>query len=302
MPPGFDFPEEGFANVMEKVLIAGCGDLGQRTARRLLSQSHAVWGLRRHPPADEAGGLRWLAADMTRPGTLAGLPQGITRIVFAMAPDARDEAAYRAAFLQAPRNLLEALDTASLQRVVFVSSSAVYGDHQGDWVDEQTPENPPGFNGRILLEAEQALARQPFTTVVLRLAGLYGPGRIQLLDRIRRGLARAPRAVPHWSNRIHIDDAAAAVGHLLALPNPEEIYLGSDSTPLPLHVLYEHIAGQLAAPAVPDGPPPSGVGSKRLSNRRLLESGLALAWPDSRAGYTELIRESRPTGPDSTNQ
>lgn len=301
MPAGSGF-SEGFAIVMEKVLIAGCGDLGQRAARRLLSQGHAVWGLRRHPPPDEASGLRWLAADMTRPDTLAGLPQGITRIVFAMTPDARDEAAYRAAFLQAPRNLLQALDTASLQRVVFVSSSAVYGDHQGGWVDERTPEHPPGFNGRILLKAEQALAGQPFTIIALRLAGLYGPGRTQLLDRIRRGVARAPRAVPHWSNRIHIDDAAAAVAHLLALPNPDAIYLGSDSTPLPLHVLYEHIAGQLAAPAVPDGPPPSGVGSKRLSNRRLLESGLVLAWPDSRDGYAELIRESRPAVPDGTNQ
>lgn len=286
----------------EKVLIAGCGDLGHRTARRLLAQGHAVWGLRRRPPAGDTGGLRWLAADMTQPATLARLPRGITQIVFTMTPDAREEAAYRAAFLHAPQNLLEKLDTTSLQRVLFVSSSAVYGDHQGDWVDEETPEHPPGFNGRVLLEAEQALSRMPFTSIALRLAGLYGPGRIQLLDRIRRGIARAPRTVPHWSNRIHIDDAAAAVVHLLSLPNPDGVYLGSDSTPLPLHVLYEHIARQLAAPAVPDGPPPPGVGSKRLSNRRLLDSGLVLAWPDSRAGYEALIRETGSMAPAPTGQ
>jgi len=286
--------------VTEKVLIAGCGDLGYRSALRLLAQGHEVWGLRRHPPSDDGSGLHWMAADMTRPDTLAELPQGITQLVLTMTPDTREEAAYQAAFLWSPRNLLKALDTACLQRVLFVSSSAVYGDHQGGWVDERTPEEPPGFNGRILLEAEQDLARQPFTTIALRLAGLYGPGRTQLLERIRRGVARAPRTIPHWSNRIHIDDAAAAVVHLLALPNPDRLYLGSDSTPLPLHVLYDTIAQQLGVPAVQDGPSPSGVGSKRLSNRRLLDSGLMLAWPDSRTGYAALVQENQAAGPGRT--
>ena len=284
----------------EKVLIAGCGDLGYRTALRLLAQGHDVWGLRRHPPPDDASGLRWIAADLTRPDTLAQLPQGITRLVLTMTPDAREEAAYRAAFLQGPRNLLRALDTACLQRVLFVSSSAVYGDHQGDWVDEKTPEHPLGFNGRVLLEAEQDLARQPFMTIALRLAGLYGPGRTQLLERIKRGVAKAPKTIPHWSNRIHIDDATAAVVHLLALRAPDRLYLGSDSAPLPLHVLYDAIAQQLGAPAVQDGSSPPGVGSKRLSNRRLLDSGLVLAWPDSRAGYAALVREHQLASSDLT--
>jgi len=292
---------EGFTIVTQNVLIAGCGDLGYRTARRLLAQGHAVWGLRRRPPPGDASGLRWLAADMTRPDTLGQLPQGITQLVLTMTPDARDEAAYRAAFLQAPRNLLKALDTTRLQRILFVSSSAVYGDHQGGWVDEQTPEHPPGFNGRVLLDAERELARQAFRSIVLRLSGLYGPGRTQLLERIRRGIAKAPRTVPHWSNRIHIEDAAAAVVHLLALPDPDALYLGSDSTPLPLHELYEHLARELGASAIPDGPPPPGVGSKRLSNRRLLDSGLALAWPDSRAGYAALVQELQAADPDLTS-
>src|SRR5690606_114903 len=138
----------------------------------------------------------------------------------------------------------------------------VYGEHHGDWVDEHTPEQPVGFNGRVLPEAEHVLADLPCTSIALRLAGLYGPGRTQLLERVRQGIAKAPRTVPHWSNRIHIDDAAAAIVHLLGLPAPEALYLGADSTPLPLHVLYEHIARELLVTVVPEGAPPSGVGSK----------------------------------------
>src|SRR5690606_39284431 len=78
--PGYSLLE-GFTIVTEKVLIAGCGDLGYRSALRLLAQGHEVWGLRRHPPSDDGSGLHWMAADMTRPDTLAELPQGITQLV-----------------------------------------------------------------------------------------------------------------------------------------------------------------------------------------------------------------------------
>ena len=130
-----------------------------------------------------------------------------------------------------------------LQRVLLVSSSAVYGECTGDWVDEDTPAAPPGFNGEVLLEAERVLAAQPVPSIVLRLAGLYGPGRLQLIERLRAGQARVPRAAPHWANRIHVDDAAQAIAHLLALPDPQPLYLGVDDTPLPLDVLYDHLAG-----------------------------------------------------------
>ncbi len=274
----------------EHILIAGCGDLGRRTAQILLAQGHQVWGLRRSSPLPGSMGLQWIAADMTQADSLADLPQSITQVVFAATPDSRSEAAYRRAFIEGPRQVIAALDPTVLRRLLFVSSSAVYGEHHGDQVDENTQPAPLGFNGKILLEAEQCLASQAFEAVSLRLAGLYGPGRLQLLDRLKEGRARAPRTPPHWSNRIHIDDAAAAIAHLLALPNPDPIYIGADDTPLPLHVLYQHLAHIIGAPTVPDGPAPSGVGSKRLCNARLRQSGLALQWPDSREGYAALIR------------
>jgi nucleoside-diphosphate-sugar epimerase len=275
--------------VSERVLLAGCGDLGMRVAQCLLARGDEVLALRRHPPAMDTDGIQWLRGDLTRPDSLRALPGGITQLVYLPTPDRRDEAAYRAVFVDGLRHLLDALDTTPLRRVLLVSSTAVYGDHAGDWVDESTPSAPPGFNGRVLIEAEQSLAAQPVKSIILRLAGLYGPGRLQLPERIRSGQATAPRAKTHWANRIHVDDAAAAVAHLLELSDPLPLYVGADNTPLPLDVLYDHVARWVGVPPVADGAPPPGIGSKRLSNARLRDSGFVLRWPDSRDGYAALI-------------
>lgn len=275
----------------ERVLIAGCGDVGERVARLLLARGDEVYALRRHPRAED-GAIRWLQADLTRPETLRALPEGITRVVFLPAPDASEPAMYRAVFLDGLRHLLHALDATFLQRVVFVSSSAVYGEHGDAWVDETTQPAPLGFNGQVLWEAEQWLAHQSVASVTLRLAGLYGPRHMQLLERLRAGQLRAPRTWRHWANRIHVDDAAGATVHVLTLPRPETLYVGVDDTPLPLDVLYGELARMMGAPPVAEGPAPAGVGSKRLSNARLRASGFRVRWPDAREGYAQLLRES----------
>ncbi len=274
----------------ERVLLAGCGDVGQRVAQRLLARGDAVWALRRQPPSGDDDGIRWLHADLTRPDSLRDLPEGITQLVYLPTPDRREPSAYRGIFVDGLRNVLDALTDAPLQRALLVSSSAVYGDHAGDWVDEQTPVAPPGFNGEILLEAEQLLADAGCTAILLRLAGLYGPGRTQLFERLRAGDISVPHRPPHWANRIHVDDAAAAIVHLLGLPDPQSLYLGADDTPLPLHTLYDHLAKLIGVPPPADGAAPRGIGSKRLSNRRLRDSGFVPQWPDARDGYAAQIR------------
>ena len=273
----------------ERILLAGCGDVGLRVAVRLLAQGDEVWALRRNPPRESVPGLRWLGADLTAPHAPGSLPAGIARVVYLPAPDARDKAAYRALFVDGLRHLLEALDARALKQVLLVSSSAVYGEHDGDWVDEDTPPAPMGFNGTLLLEAEQWLAAQAVPSSVLRLAGLYGPGRMQLVERVRSGAQCVPREVPHWANRIHVDDAASAIAHLLRLEAPQSLYLGVDDTPMPLDELYDFLAALIDAPPPEEGAAPVGVGSKRLSNARLRASGWAPQWPDSREGYAALI-------------
>ena len=273
----------------ERILLAGCGDLGERVAQRLRAHGDEVWALRRQPPARGMHGIHWLRGDLTDPASLRELPAGITRLVYLPAPATRDKAAYRAIFVDGLRHLLDALDRRKLARVLFVSSSAVYGEHDGDWVDEATPTDPPGFNGAVLLEAEQWLAEQSLPSTVLRLAGLYGPGRLQLIERLRAGQLRVPRETPHWANRIHVDDAAAAIAHLLQLKSPQPLYLGVDDTPMPLDELYDFLAALIDAPLPAEGAAPAGVGSKRLRNARLRASGWTPQWPDAREGYAALL-------------
>ncbi|QNK02607.1 NAD-dependent epimerase/dehydratase family protein [Dyella telluris] len=272
-----------------RVLVAGAGDVGLRVARLLRARGDAVWALRRGavPPGED--GIRWIRGDLTRPDTLGEVPRDLSHIVYLPTPDARDEALYRAVFVDGLRHLLDRVDHATLQRLLFVSSSAVYGEHGDAWVDEETPPDPPGFNGRVLLEAEHQ-ARQRAPSVVLRLAGLYGPGRLQLIERLRAGTARVPHDPPHWANRIHVDDAAAGIVHLLFLPHAQPLYLGVDDTPLPLDVLYGDLARRVHAPEPGEGAPPPGIGSKRLSNARLRASGFAPQWPDARDGYAALLK------------
>ncbi|WP_417219715.1 NAD-dependent epimerase/dehydratase family protein [Achromobacter spanius] len=275
----------------ERVLLIGCGDLGQRVARRFLARGDQVTALRRHPPADDSG-IQWLQGDITRADTLPALPSGVTRLIHLPAPGGRDPALYRGVFIDGLQNVLNVLDTSQLKRVVFVSSSAVYGEHHGDWVTEDTPPAPQGFNGQILLEAEAALAARGLSSTALRLAGLYGPGRLQLIERLRSGAAGAPTQPEHWANRIHIDDAAAAVVHLALLPKVEPAYIGCDDTPLPLRTLYAELAAMIGAPAPRVAPAPANVGSKKLNNGRLRASGFTLQWPDSRQGYAALLADA----------
>ena len=280
----------------KRVLIAGCGDLGLRVARLLAleSASNQSWGLRRNPILESTSdlpGFSWMAADLAQPDTLRDLPKDITHVLYTAAPKARTEADYRAVYRDGLEHLLQAVTSPALQRVLFVSSTAVYGDHGAQWIDEDTPTAPKSFNGRVLLETEQWLHSQSaqFETLSLRLSGIYGPGRSYLLDRLRAGQATAPAAESHWVNRIHIEDAAAAVLHLLNLPNPQPVYLVTDSTPLPMRVLYDALAKLVGGPVPLEGAAPASVGSKRLSNARLRDSGFNFKWPDSRDGHAALI-------------
>ena len=167
-------------------LVAGCGDVGGRLAAVLAERGETVYGLRRSGGPLPAG-VRPLRVDLTAP-SLPALPREITRLVYLPAPIARDEATYRALFVGGFVELVAALPR--LERVLFVSSSAVYGDHGGDWVDENTPCVPLAFNGCVLLEAEAAVAALDVPATVVRFSGLYGPGRLHLIERVASGRAR----------------------------------------------------------------------------------------------------------------
>lgn len=278
---------------MANTLLLIGGDLCARTAGALDPEAWTCIGLRRRAMGARPGDrIRWLQADLGDPDalaeTLAAAP--VTHILYAPAPDARTPEAYARAYPLGLRALLGALPHPDrLRRCVLVDSSAVWGPDAADgMVDEDTPPAPADFRGAAMLEAETLLhGRLPGRGVALRLSGLYGPGRLRLPDGLRAGRIAAPDGPGHWANRIHVDDAARACAHLLALADPLPCYIGTDDHPMPTADLYDALARMAGGPRpIRERRPPDG---KRLSNARLRASGWAPAWPDMLDGYAACL-------------
>lgn len=297
------------------VLLAGCGDLGTEAGLRFAAAGHRVVGWRRSPEKLPAviDGAR---ADLTA-GDLPPVPADTTAVVVAVAADAPTEEAYRAAYVDGLARVLDAVTAsgAPVRRVLFVSSTAVYGGADGGWVDETTAPDPGGFSGRIIREAEELLSRRlegtGITPVALRLGGIYGPGRTRLIDQVRSGKATVP-AESRFTNRIHRDDAAAAIVHLCTMATePAPLYVGVDGEPAELGEVLRFLAAELGLPepapeaagSTPDGSTPGGSkrgggskngepgrgGNKRVSNARLRGTGFTFAYPSYREGYRAVL-------------
>jgi nucleoside-diphosphate-sugar epimerase len=176
----------------------------------------------------------------------------------------------------------------------------VYAQDDGSWVDEGSPAEPAEGTGRRILEGERLVASAPFTGVTLRLAGIYGPGRTRLLEQVRSGEARIPRDEPRYTNRIHRDDCAGAIVHLLALATPDALYLGVDREPAPIADVQRWLAAELGVPAPPAEADPENVqdspsarrnrSNKRCKNDRLIASGYVFRYPTFREGYRAILR------------
>jgi len=277
--------------MQQRVLIAGCGYVGTALAAHLAADGHSVFGLRRtlvHMPA----GVTPIAADLTEPASLTALPTGLDSVVYAAAADGRSEASYRRAYVDGPAYLLRHLEDRGerLQRFVLVSSTGVYGHSDGSWVSEETPTQSRG-TGAVLEEGERHCLASPYPTAVLRLGGIYGPGRRGLIDRVLAGAAGCPQGPPIYTNRIHLEDIVAAIEHLLIVPNPREVYLGVDHEPADTCTVAHWLAAATGAPAPHPEAPPAVRANKRCRNDRLLESGFRFRYPTFREGYTQVLGE-----------
>jgi len=265
---------------VKRLLIAGFGDLGQRLAGRLRADDWEVHALRRSPA--DRGGVVWHQADLTRSDTLNDLPAHFDAVIHQATPNERTPEAYQAIYVEGLAHLIARVTT---DQLILVSSTAVYAQDQGEWVDESSPTEPTRFNGRILLEAER-LALEAGGRVV-RFSGIYGPGREMLIRRVKGGQARCSEQPPQWTNRIHADDAAAVLAHLLNHPDLGPIVCASDDRPSPRCEVLDWLAECL------DCPRPlreNGGGSgKRVSNACLRTSGFEFTYPDYRTGYQGLL-------------
>ncbi|MFO7894185.1 MAG: SDR family oxidoreductase [Longimicrobiales bacterium] len=292
----------------ERVLIAGCGYVGSRLAELLLDDGVRVWGLKRDPSTLPAG-VGPVAGDVTRASTLDGLPSGDEApdaVVYAVSPPGRTAEAYRTAYVDGLRNVLDAVDAGTASddegpprpRLILVSSTGVYGQSDGQWVDEETPEEPADAMAEAILEGEAVAVERGAPGTVIRLGGIYGPGRTWTVGRVLSG--DAPCMGPElYGNRVHRDDAAGAIRHLLTLTDPDPVYNGVDGEGAPLREVYAWVAERAAVPDPCEGVDPEDARSegrrgtnKRVSNDRLVSSGYDFIYPSFRDGYATLIPEA----------
>lgn len=265
------------------VLLVGCGDLGAAVGLRLVDLGHDVLALRRAAGQVPAP-LHGRSVDLTREAPdLAGLRARF--VVVALTARPRTEEAYRATYVDGMARALDALEVPP-ERAVLVSSTAVIGSRtQPPLEDETAPTAPADGPGRMLLKAEEAFHERLPHGSVLRLSGLYGSSSTRLFDMVRDGRVEDPH---RWTNRIHREDAAAAVVRLLTMPEaPEPLYLGTDDEPAQLGDVASHLAQLLGAAAPPSADPARGHG-KRLSNARLRSTGWVPTRPSYREGYDRV--------------
>ncbi len=277
-----------------RVLIAGCGYVGCGLGERLAREGHTVVGLRRDPSGLPSS-ITPCAADLSEPDSLRTLPGPFEVVFYTAGSSGHTDDAYRTAYVAGLRNVLDAIgqQTTPPKRVIFTSSTAVYAQTDGGWVDEDSPTVPDGFSGRRMLEAELLLAASSLETIAVRLGGIYGPGRTGLIDRVRRGEARREKDRVRYINLIHLEDIVGSLVHLMTIDRPQRVYLGVDDEPQEYNALVEWLAARLGVPPPPFSDEPQTRGraahNRRCSNRRLRESGYAFTKSSARIGYAALL-------------
>jgi nucleoside-diphosphate-sugar epimerase len=282
---------------MGVAVCIGAGDLGSRVATRLVEAGHDVHVVRRRD-APLPAPLVVHRADITDRASLDAIAWPAASVLtICVTAGSADEAAYRAVYVDGVRNVLASLHAREClpSRVVFVSTTAVYGMTDGGVADESSPTGPRRFNGTVMLDAEanvRATSANGVTPVCARLGGIYGAGRARLLERVRSGDepviagARDP-----FTNRIHVDDAARAVAFLADHPAPPPVVNVVDDEPVRRSEVVRWLAERLGVPVpeVGNSPTSGRDDDKRVANALLRSLGFTLTYPTFREGYAALL-------------
>jgi nucleoside-diphosphate-sugar epimerase len=288
-------------------LIFGCGYLGHRVAQLWRCAGDRVFAVTRSAKrAEELGkqGLEPIVADVASFASMNSLPP-TDAMLFAVGFDRAAGGDIHDVYAGGLHNVLAALPPTAT-RVVYISTTGVYGTGSGDWVDEQTPPDPQRDGGRASLAAERILAAHPLgrRSVILRLAGIYGPGRVPNLEPLRAG---EPIAAPSagWLNLIHVDDAARVVveADRWQADQPEahgpHLFCVSDGSPVIRGDYYAEAARLVGAPPprFVDPPANSPATVRSRSSRRVRsdnvwrELGLTPRYASYREGLATILQE-----------
>jgi nucleoside-diphosphate-sugar epimerase len=303
-----------------RVVVVGCGYVGLELAAQLAERGHAVTGVRRSDAGLDAveavgeriaggGAVDAVRADATDPASLDALPAA-DAVVFAASSGGRGADAAREVYVDGLRNVVEAYAARSSppDRLVYTSSTGVYGDHDGEWVDEETSIDPTTEKTRVLAEAERIALETAdeagIDGTVARFAGLYGPDRYRL-ERYVDGPVTAG-----YLNMVHRDDAAGAIRHLLETNRARgESVVVVDDEPVDKHAFADWLADACGVPRPAKRSKAERIAagdlsaaaerrvrtSKRCSNNRLRALGYEFAYPTFREGYLDAVRSFRAT-------
>ena len=276
------------------VLVAGAGWLGSALCRALAGQGHQVTAVRRDPDRAAAlasPGVTPLALDLCAPGAAGRLPRDLDAVVACQSAGADGAEAYRRAYVEGTRTLLGAVrESGRPVALVYTGSTGVFGQRDGGDVDETTPPAPASPAAEVLVEAERLVlgASAPgLRTVVLRLSGLYGPGRNWPLERVRGGQIALGPGDGTWLNLCHLDDAVAAVLAALERGSPGHAYHATDAEPVRRRDLATWVSGRLGIPPprLPEGSRGPALPDRRIhAERSRQELQVSLRHPTFREG------------------
>ncbi|MBS0205978.1 MAG: SDR family oxidoreductase [Planctomycetes bacterium] len=262
-------------------LIIGCGYLGHRVALAWMADGYKVAALTRSATKGaewSRAGIHPVIGDICEPTTLASLPAAET-VLFAVGYDRSSGRSQQAVYVDGLNNVLRVL-AGRTRRFIYISSSSVYGQSAGEWVDEMSECQPVQSGGKCCLAAEQLVQTHfpPGLTTgsanVLRLSGIYGPGRLlSRVEALRAGETLSGRG-DAWLNLIHVDDAVRAVLACERRGQPGQTYLVTDDRPIRRAEYYGRLAELADCPPPgfnPDAQPGRGSGgiNKRCRNSRL---------------------------------
>jgi len=266
-------------------LIVGCGYVGSRLKVFLEERGWKVCGARRSSqPGDNN-----ITIDVASEFELSG---HYDIIFYMVSAGAYTPNAYNTAYSLGVSNTLQAIQKSGQNpRIIFVSSTSVFSESDGGWVTEESPTRITSFSTEALLQGEKQIASSGLEYCILRLSGIYGPGRNSLIDQIKIGRAflKDETAI---SNRIHIEDCVGVLHHLALLHHRDRLYIGTDSEPTPYNEVLTWLAKKLSVDVVAKESEPSRsthMSNKRCSNAKLLRSGYIFLYPHFREGLLSSL-------------
>lgn len=273
---------------MAKILMVGCGDIGAAVGKRLVDQGHQVCALQR-TVREGLPGIKTVNADLTQADQLSSLSFDYEQLVYIVSPSTYDIDGYKAVFETAVNNLLVVLtQKAADLAITFVSSTRVYGQRAGEWLNEESLTDPDDERGQIILAAEERFLAFNQQSTVVRFSGIYGRSN-HLLKQLSEG-AKIQQKPSYFTNRIHRDDCIAVLDYLVNKKIKEglshRVYLATDSNPVSKWDLASYLCNKFDFPApVPMMFEMGADANKRLDNERIKREGYRFKFSTYQQGY-----------------